>query len=251
MIADFLRIAFLGGIFSLDRATGCNFLLSQPLVAACLAGLSVHPSTEWELWALRIPIAVGALLQLLLTNAELPAAQRPHDTATAGVVGSTVAVLGMGHLHSAMPSTAGGLLWVLVGVLAGLVAAVVGGWVMGLHRAAAQADSRRAVSLAAGGDAAGYDWLYLGAILRVFTLGALWSWCAALAFLAMAIAVLPRLADVITTRRIGFVFAILLGAAMASAYETHVRGVKRGLGWAAAGAAAAVALLFALASEGA
>jgi len=251
MIADFIRIAFLGGMLAVDRAAGWNLLLSQPLVAACLAGALVHPSAEWELWALRIPIAVGAILQLLLTNAALPAAQKPHDTATAGVVGSTVAVLGMAHLHSAMPSSAGGLLWVLLGVLSGLVAAVVGGWVQGLNRSAAVTDARRAVSLAAAGDAAGYERLYLGSLVRIFTLGALWSWCAALAFLAAAIAILPRLADAITTRRIGFVFAVLLGGALGAAYDTHVRGVRYGLRWTAAGAAAAVALLLTLAAGGA
>ena len=50
-------------------------------------------------------------------------------------------------------------------------------------------------------------------------------------------------------RRIGFVFAVLLGGAVATAYETHVRGVKGGLRWTAAGAAATAALLLALASE--
>jgi hypothetical protein len=150
-----------------------------------------------------------------------------------------------------MPSSAGGLLWVLLGVLSGLVAAVLGGWVQGLNRSAAVADARRAVSLAAGGDAAGYERLYLGALVRIFTLGALWSWCAALAFLAAAIAILPRLADAITTRRIGFVFAVLLGGALGAGYETHVRGVRSGPRWTAAGAAAAVALLLTLAAGGA
>ncbi len=251
MIADFLRIAFLGGMLSVDRAAGWNLMLSQPLVAACLAGALVHPNPEWELWALRIPIAVGALLQLLLTNPALPAAQKPHDTATAGVVGSTVAVLGMAHLHASIPASSAGLLWVLLGVLAGLIAAVLGGWVQGLNRAAAGADSRRAVALAAEGDAAGYERLYLGSLVRIFMLGALWSWCGALVLLAVAMAILPRLADLITVRRIGFTFAALLGGAFAAAYETHVRGVKGGVRWTAAGAAAAAALLLTLATEGA
>jgi len=249
MITDFLRLAFLGGMLAVDKTAGWNLMMSQPLVAACLAGALVHPGPEWELWALRIPIAVGALLQLLLTNAALPAAQRPHDTATAGAVGSTVAVLGMAHLHAEIPTSAGGLLWVLLGVVAGLVAAVMGGWVQGLNRVAAVADARRAASLAASGDAAGYERLYLGALLRIFTLGALWTWCGALLLLAVSIALLPRVADLVTVRRLGVVFAALLGAALASAYETHVRGVKRGFAWTLAGAAATVALLMSLASE--
>jgi len=249
VISDFLRLAFLGGMLAVDRTAGWNLLLSQPLVAACLAGALVHPGPEWELWALRIPIAVGAILQLLLTNAALPAAQRPHDTATAGAIGSTVAVLGMAHLHAEVPTSAGGLLWVLLGVAAGLVAAVVGGWVQGINRAAAVAEARRAVVMAASGDAAGYERLYLGALLRIFALGALWTWCGALVLLAGAMAVLPRVVDLVTVRRLGVVFAALLGAALASAYETHVKGVKRGFAWTLAGAAATLALLFTLASE--
>ena len=38
MITDFLRIAFLGGMLAVDRTAGWNLMLSQPLVAACLAG---------------------------------------------------------------------------------------------------------------------------------------------------------------------------------------------------------------------
>jgi hypothetical protein len=247
VITDFLRLAFLGGMLAVDRTAGWNLMLSQPLVAACLAGALVHPGPEWELWALRIPIAVGALLQLLLTNAALPAAQRRHDTATAGAIGSTVAILGMQHLHAGIPASAGGLLWVLLGVVAGLMAAVLGGWVQGLHRAAASADARRAAIIAAMGDAGAYERFYLGSLVRIFTLGALWTWCGALGLLAVALAILPRIADLVTTRRIGIVFAVLLGTALAAAYDTHVKGVKRGFAWTLAGAAATVALLLTLA----
>ena len=248
MITDFLRLAFLGGMLSVDRSAGWNLMLSQPLVGACLAGALVHPGPEWELYALRIPIAVGALLQLLLTNAALPAAQRRHDTATAGAIGSTVAVLGMEHLHASMPSSSAGLLWVLLGVVAGLIAAVLGGWVQGLHRSAAASDARRATAIAASGDTGAYERFYLGALVRIFTLGALWTWCGALVLLAGALALMPRLAPLVTTRRIGIVFAVLLGAALAAAYETHVKSVRRGFAWTLAGAAAAVALLLTLAS---
>jgi len=246
VIIDFLRIAFLGGMLSVDRGAGWNLLLSQPLVGASLAGALVRPEPELELWALRIPIAVGALLQLLLTNAALPAAQRPHDTATAGVVGSSVAILGMSHLHAAIPSSAGGLLWVVVGVASGLVAAVAGGWVQGLHRLASAADTRRAAQLAAAGDTGGFERLYLLSLVRLFGLGALWTWCGTLVLLAGALALLPRFSEFVTTRRIGFLFAVLLGVALASAAETHLRGVRRGGRWALAGAAAAVSLLLAL-----
>lgn len=251
MIGDFLRLAFLGGMLSVDRAAGWNLMLSQPLVGACLAGALVHPGPDWELWALRLPIAVGALLQLLLTNPALPAAQRPHDTATAGPIGGAVAVLGMAHLHPVIPSSSGGLLWVLLGVASGLGAAVLGGWIHGLHRHGARLDQRHAGTLAAAGAVGALERVHLGALLRIFTLGALWTWCGALGFLAASLAVLPRVTEYATARRIGFVFAVLLGAALAAAYQTHVHGVRRGWRWSAAGAAATAALLVAMAREGA
>ncbi len=251
MIVDFLRLAFLGGILSIDRSAGWNLMLSQPLVGACLAGALVHPGNEWELWALRLPIAVGALLQLLLTNPALPASQRPHDTATAGPIGGAVAVLGMAHLHAAVPSSSGGLLWVLLGVGSGLLAAVVGGWIHRLHGHASRLDTRRAATLAAAGDVGALERLHLGALWRIFTLGALWTWCGTLLFLAASLALLPRVIEYASARRVGFVFALLLGAALAAAYETHVRGVRRGWRWSAAGAAATAALLISLGREGA
>ena len=248
-LLDFLWLALLGGMATADRIAGWNFMLSQPLVGACLAGVLVHAGPDFEIWALRIPIAVGAVLQLLLTNAALPAAQKRHDTATAGPIGTTVAVLAMEHLHSVMPSSGGGLLWVLIGVLAGLVAAWLGGAVIGLHRWAAAADTRRAVVLASTGHVAAYEAHYLWSLLRVFFLGGVWTWLCAFVFFLLALVVLPPLAGSITTPRIGFVFAVMLGAALAASYETHVKGVKRGLLWSAAGAAAAVALILTLAAE--
>jgi hypothetical protein len=237
-----LRVAVLGGTLAADRAAGWNFMLSQPIVGACLAGALVNPGPEWELWALRIPIGVGALLQLLLTDASLPAAQRRHDTASAGVVGSTVAILAMSRLHGTLPAAAGGALWVVVGVAAGLLAAIAGGWVMDFHRARSRADTRRAESLAAQGRAGAYERLYWGGLLRVFVLGALWSWGASVAGLAACLAILPRIAGLVAGPRAGILFAALLGCGLAAAWHAHVRGRRGAPRWAALGAAAALVL---------
>lgn len=237
-----LRVAVLGGTLAADRAAGWNFMLSQPIVGACLAGALLNPGPEWELWALRIPIGVGALLQLLLTDASLPAAQRRHDTATAGVVGSTVAILAMSRLHGALPAAAGGALWVVVGVLAGLLAAIAGGWVMGFHRARSRADTRRAEELAAQGRAGAYERLYWGSLLRVFVLGGLWSWGASVIGLAACLAILPRVAGFLTGSRVGILFAALLGCGLGAAWHAHVRGRPGAPRWAALGAAAALVL---------
>src|SRR5258706_12768260 len=122
-----VRVAILGGALTLERTAGWSFMLSQPIVGACFAGILLSPGPEWELWALRVPIAVGAILQLLLTNASLPAAQRPHDTAGAGVIGSSVALLGLARLHPVLPISAAGLLWVVGGFAAGALASRPGG----------------------------------------------------------------------------------------------------------------------------
>ncbi|HEX5030948.1 MAG TPA: hypothetical protein VFX78_05770 [Candidatus Eisenbacteria bacterium] len=262
LIPEMVRVAILGGVLAVDRAAGWSTMLSQPIVGACLAGALVNPGPEWELWALRVPIGVGAILQLLLTDASLPAAQRHHDTATAGVVGSTVALLGMVRLHSEIPAALGGGLWVLVGVAAGLLSAVAGGWVMGYHRSRSRRDVARADELvgdSAGGGAvlldalegvraqrrpaAKFELLYWKAMGRVFLIGAFWSWAGSLLGLLLAIAVLPALGEWLTGRRIGFVFATTLGAALAAGYHAHVRSRRAGGRWMALGAAAALVLL--------
>jgi hypothetical protein len=138
---------------------------------------------------------------------------------------------------------------VLLGVGSGLLAAVAGGWLQGLHRHASRFDVRRAEARAALGEIGPFERVHLGALFRVFLIGSLWTWCAALAFLALSLAVLPLVTEWVTARRIGFVFAVLLGAGLAAAYETHVRGVRGGWRWTAAGAGATAALLISLGSE--
>jgi hypothetical protein len=242
VIPEMVRIALLGGALALDRAAGWNFMLSQPLVGACLAGALVNPGPEWELWSLRVPIGVGALLQLLLTDGSLPAAQRSHDTATAGVVGSTVSVLVMTRLHEALPASAGGALWVVVGVGAGLLAAVAGGWVMGLHRVGSRADVARADRLAHAGEALALDRLYWRAIVRIFAIGAVWSSAASLLGYTLFLLVLPALGPLLTGRRSGVLLAALLGAAFASGYHAHARGRRGSAPWLALGGLTALVL---------
>jgi mannose/fructose/N-acetylgalactosamine-specific phosphotransferase system component IIC len=246
VLAEMLRVAFLGGVLTLDRAAGWSFMLSQPIVGACFAGILLSPGPEWELWALRVPIGVGALLQLLLTDASLPAAQRQHETATAGVVGTAVALLGMSRLHEAATVALGGVLWVIIGVGAGLLAAVAGGWVTRFHRSRSRLDVVRADRLAAAGEARAFEFLYWGGLLRAFAVGALWAWGASLLGLAALLIILPRLGGFLTARRIAFIFAALLGAALAAAFHAHVRGRKHGIRWAALGATAAFVLTFVL-----
>lgn len=218
-------------------------MIGQPLVGACLAGALWNPGTQWELWALRIPLGVGVLLQLLLTDPSLPAAQRPRDAATAGVIGVSVALFCMERLTPSVSVSTGGILWVLVGTIAGLVASVVGGWMEAPLRARNRARAARADELAREGRLRAFEALYWGGVLRVFLRGASWSAAGTVAGIAAASLILPRLADTVTGPRAGLVFAVLLGAAFASGFHTHVRAARHGLRWAAAGALAVLLLL--------
>jgi len=242
---ELILIAVVGGVLVVDRTAGWSLMLSQPLVGAFLASAMINPGPEWELWALRIPIAVGAILQLLLTDPALPAAQPPRDTATAGVVGTAVALLGLPRLHPVLAVSGGGILWVVIGVAAGLVSAMLGGWFFRLHRPGAAA-VRRAEELAANGDLRAFDRFYWGGVLRAFLLGAAWAWGGTILLLWMALTVLPRFAAELTARRAGIVFATLLGAAAAAGVHAHLRGRRHAWRWAALGAVAIGLLLHGL-----
>jgi mannose/fructose/N-acetylgalactosamine-specific phosphotransferase system component IIC len=242
LLADLGRIALLGGVLGVDRTAGWNLMLGQPLVGACLAGALINPGPEWELWALRIPLGIGVLLQLILTDPSLPAAQRPRDVATAGIIGSSVALISMQRLHATLPISTGGLLWVVVGTVAGLMAAVPGGWYEVAMRARNQTRLQRADEFAAQGRLARFEALFWGSVVRAILRGAIWSVAGTALGVACVTAVLPRIAPAVTGPRIGICFAVLLGVAFGSAFHAHVRGRARGLRWAAAGAATALVL---------
>jgi len=239
MLSELLRVALLGGILATDRGAGWNLMLGQPLVGACLAGALLNPGQAWELWALRIPLGVGILLQLLLTDPALPAAQRPRDAATAGVIGASVAILSLERLHPFLSVTTGGILWVLVGTIAGLLAAVAGGWMEATLRARNEVSARRAEELAIEGRLASFEALYWRGVARLFLRGATWSAAATVAGVAAAAVLLPYAARFVTGPRAGLIFAVLLGVSYGSGFHTHVRVFRRGFGWAAMGALAA------------
>lgn len=238
---ELLCVAILGGLLALDRSAGWNFMLSQPLVGACLAGsllagALLHSGSEWELWALRIPLGVGVLLQLLLTDPSLPAAQKPRDTATAGVIGASVGILCLERLHPSFTLLTGGIVWVLVGTLAGLLSSVAGGWMEASMRAVNQDRARRAEALLLEGKVAAFEALYWRGVGRLFLRGATWSAAATVAGVAAAALVLPHAVRILTGPHAGLLFAVILGVAFGSGYHTHVRTPRHGFRWAALGA---------------
>ena len=243
MLSELWRIALLGGLLATDRSAGWNLMLGQPLVGACLAGALLNPGPQWELWALRIPLGVGVLLQLLLTDPSLPAAQRPRDVATAGVIGASAALVCMERLTPVVSVSTGGMLWVLVGTIVGLIASVVGGWMETPLRARNQVAAARADELAREGRLRAFEALYWGGVFRIFVRGATWSAAGTVAGIAAASLVLPKVASIITGPRTGLVFAVLLGTAFASGFHTHVRAPRQGPRWAAMGALAVILVL--------
>jgi hypothetical protein len=243
VLSELSRVALLGGILALDRTAGWNLMLGQPLVGACLAGALLNPGPQWELWALRIPLGVGVLLQLLLTDPSLPAAQRPRDVATSGVIGASVAILCLERLHPLLFFTTGGILWVLVGTVAGLLASLVGGWMELSLRSRNRISLIRADELAVQGNLSGFESLYWRGVLRGFLRGATWSAAATVAGVAAAAVILPRLARFVTGPRAGLIFAVILGVAFGAGFQTHVRVPRHGLRWAAVGAIATIVVL--------
>jgi hypothetical protein len=243
MLSELFRVGLLGGLLALDRSAGWNFMLGQPLVGACLAGALLNPGPEWELWALRIPLGVGVLLQLLLTDPSLPAAQKPRDSATAGVIGASVGILCLERLHPYLSLTTGGIVWVVVGTLAGLLASVAGGWMEASMRAVSQASARRGEELALEGRIAAFEALYWRGVGRLFLRGATWSAAATVGGVAAVAVLLPHGVRLLAGPRAGILFAAILGVAFGSGYHTHVRTPRHGLRWAALGALAAVVVL--------
>jgi hypothetical protein len=243
VLSEISRVALLGGILALDRTAGWNLMLGQPLVGACLAGALLNPGPQWELWALRIPLGVGVLLQLLLTDPSLPAAQRPRDFATAGVIGASSAILCFERLHPLISVTTGGLLWVLVGTVAGLVSSLVGGWMEVSLRSRNRVSAIRADELALKGNLSGFESLYWRGVFRGFLRGATWSAAATVAGVAAAAITLPRLALFVTGPRAGLIFAVVLGVAFGTGFHAHVGAPRHGLRWAAIGAIATIVVL--------
>jgi hypothetical protein len=244
VISELLVVAFLGGLLALDRMAGVGMMLSQPLVGACFAGALLYPGPAWELWALRIPLGVGALLQLLLTDSALPGVRRRHESSSAGVVGAAVALYAMQRLHAVLAVPTDGTLWVVVGTVAGLVAAWAAGPFMARIRRHNRADLPRMDEAAAAGDVGAFEALYWWGAVRVLLHGAACAAAATAALSGLVLLVLPPLMNHVSGDLTGGAFAGLLGAALTAGAFAHVRGRAGVFRWAALGVLAAVAVKF-------
>jgi mannose/fructose/N-acetylgalactosamine-specific phosphotransferase system component IIC len=104
----------LGGVAVLDATPVAQTLLSQPLVTATLLG------AVWGEW--RVALEVGVVLQILAASTLPVGARTPEDYASGGVVGAGVALAIASRQSFLLLDDAAAL----VGVLAGLLTAVLG-----------------------------------------------------------------------------------------------------------------------------
>jgi PTS system mannose-specific IIC component len=112
--AVYLGTVLLGGVAALDATPVGQTMLSQPLVTATILGL-------W--WGdLATALEVGIVLQILAVSTQPVGARTPEDYATGGVVGTALALA----LVTRQPFLLIREASALVGVIAGLVVAMVG-----------------------------------------------------------------------------------------------------------------------------
>ncbi|HYM82016.1 MAG TPA: PTS sugar transporter subunit IIC [Candidatus Limnocylindria bacterium] len=110
----YLFTILLGGLAALDATPVAQTLLSQPLVTATLIG---------ALWGdLPTALEVGVVLQILAASTMPVGSRTGEDYAVGGVVGAAVAVA----LAAEQPFVVARDACALLGVLAGLVSAMVG-----------------------------------------------------------------------------------------------------------------------------
>jgi len=112
--AQLLATFLLGGIAALDATPVGQTLISQPLFTATLLG---------ALWGnLALALEVGVVLQILAASTLPVGARTPEDYAVGGVVGAGVALA----LGSQQPFEVSRNAGALLGVLVGMIAAVLG-----------------------------------------------------------------------------------------------------------------------------
>ena len=114
MKPQLLLTVLLGGVAALDATPVAQTFLSQPLVTGTLLG------ALWGDW--RTALQVAIVLQILAASTVPVGARTPEDYAVGGVVGVGAALaLGSGHAFSLTRDACS-----MLGVLAGLVAALLG-----------------------------------------------------------------------------------------------------------------------------
>lgn len=155
----------LGGIAALDATPVAQTFLSQPLVTGTLLGL---------LWGdMRTALQVAIVLQILAASTVPVGARTPEDYAVGGVVGVGTALA----LAAAHPFTIAREACALIGVLAGLVAALLGAGVLKWQRRRNEGLSRWCEERLRSGDEAALGAAQGAAVVLAFAAGV--AYCAA------------------------------------------------------------------------
>ena len=213
-------LSLLGGALSVDATAALQVMLSQPLVAGCMAGLAVGDPF--------LGLVVGSTLQLVWLGV-LPVGAAPFpDGAVAGAVGVGVGAILVGS------GVSGGLV-VGAGVLGGLTAGALGQRVTSHVRRLNVRYAAIAESRAQQGDARGVNMaVALGLTTRFLTAS----------LLAAAVLTASLLLRPLGSFTIGGVFPTALWAAPIAAVAIVIGGKDRRESWfLAAGFAAGLVLV--------
>jgi len=173
-----LATVLLGGVAVLDATPVAQTLLSQPLVTATLLG------AVWGDW--RVALEVGVVLQILAASTLPIGARTPEDYASGGVVGAGVALIVASNQSFLMVDDSAALL----GVLAGLITAILGVPLVKWQRRRNEGLSRWCEATLRGGDERALGAAQRAGVVLAFAVGV--GYCAAC--LALGVGLLGPLA---------------------------------------------------------
>ena len=154
----------LAGIAALDATPVAQLLLSQPLVTATALG------ALWGDWT--TAFQVGLVLQILAASTLPIGARTPEDYASGGVIGAGVAIIAANHQPFAMYRESCAML----GVVAGLVSAMLGVLLIKWQRRRHEGLSRWAEAMLRDGHEGSLAAAHRAAIVLSFAIGV--TYCA-------------------------------------------------------------------------
>ena len=169
----------LAGLAALDATPVAQLLLSQPLVTATALG------ALWGDW--QTAFEVGLVLQILAATTLPIGARTPEDYASGGVIGAGVALMAASHQPFAMYREG----CAMIGVVAGLVSAVLGVALIKWQRRRHEGLSRWAEAMLREGHEGALAAAHRAAIVLAFAIGV--TYCAL--WLAISVPFVTALAE--------------------------------------------------------
>lgn len=179
MIPNVLGTILIGGLAALDAAPVAQTFLSQPLVTGTLLG------AMWGDW--RTALQVSIVLQILAASTVPIGARTPEDYATGGVIGAGIALA----LAAREPFTIAGDACALLGVMSGILAAMLGAGLLRWQRRLNEGLSRWCEARVRMGDEGALVAAQRAGVVLAFAVGVAYS----AACLVVAVAGLQRLVE--------------------------------------------------------